>query len=346
MTSIFFHADGTATRYPTSYGDAKRLRKTKYDDGVTCPDCLSCTIKYTRTSECIHCARLSAIAFFNSATAGHPFPEDYTITENMRIAAEVLPDVPGVYAPAAPDKAIARGFSYWIRPEACSRAGHIGMQTVTGECWFCRRERERKSPRQEALADGKRWYVPDMPCLHCGSRAQRRVDNGQCSGCMTCETGERLSPRQRAIEAGERWYTPDAPCRRCGAYAQRRVDNGQCAACKPPKESATSPRQRAIEAGERWYTPDTPCRRCGTYAQRRVDNGQCAACQPPQSTEPSLAQRIMEQAPDMIMSRADAKAAGMPVYRTGRRCRRGHIAFRYLSTGACIQCMREDKGQA
>jgi len=252
MAGIFFHPDGRATRHPTSLADAKRRKRNKYDDDQLCPNCRDCTIKYTKTQQCIHCARLSALAFYNTVAAGHDFPADYVMTDEMRTAGEVLPDIPGERVPVSPHEALARGYSYWVRPDACPTAGHIGMRTIDGDCWSC--ERERRKP---------------------------------------------------------------------------------------------SPRQKAIEAGERWYTPETPCKRCGTYAERRVDNGQCASCQPPrgaQREQGSLAAQVMEQAPQLIMERSDAIKAGMPVYRTGRPCRRGHVAFRYTSTGACIDCMREDRG--
>lgn len=40
----------------------------------------------------------------------------------------------------------------------------------------------------------------------------------------------------------------------------------------------------------------------------------------------------------IVTSRKDAKAQGLKFYFTGKPCKRGHIAERYLSTGTCIIC--------
>ncbi len=40
-----------------------------------------------------------------------------------------------------------------------------------------------KSPRQQAIADGKRWYMPYNPCKHCHVVAERYVANGKCRNC-------------------------------------------------------------------------------------------------------------------------------------------------------------------
>lgn len=40
-----------------------------------------------------------------------------------------------------------------------------------------------KSPRQQAIADGKRWYIPYEPCKHCNIIAERYVANGRCRNC-------------------------------------------------------------------------------------------------------------------------------------------------------------------
>lgn len=39
------------------------------------------------------------------------------------------------------------------------------------------------SPRQQAIADGKRWYIPYEPCKHCNTIAERYVANGKCRNC-------------------------------------------------------------------------------------------------------------------------------------------------------------------
>jgi len=40
-----------------------------------------------------------------------------------------------------------------------------------------------KSPRQQAIAEGKRWYTPLKPCKHCHTLSERYVANGICRNC-------------------------------------------------------------------------------------------------------------------------------------------------------------------
>lgn len=300
MTKVYFHYDGTPSRNPTSYEEAKRHRKLRYDDRILCNLCNECSIKYTSTHACIHCARLEAMRFYNAATAAeHVDPG--TLSDHARAAADALIADLGDYdvASVTPNDALTRGHAYWVRVEPCSKHGHVGLRTPNGDCWGCLQARNARSARQRARA------------------------------------------------AGEDTYAPDEPCKVCGAMAPRRVDNSRCVQCYPPRP-VWSPRQQALAAGERWYAPDTPCKRCGTTAPRRVDNGQCRGCTTP-ATPTEQAQRndmissIVESTPDLVMSRADARAAGMPVYRTGKACKHGHTAHRYVSTGACMQCVANQR---
>ena len=41
-----------------------------------------------------------------------------------------------------------------------------------------------------------------------------------------------------------------------------------------------------------------------------------------------------------ILSRDDAFAQNLTKYYTGRPCGRGHDTFRYVRTGACVDCIR------
>lgn len=43
----------------------------------------------------------------------------------------------------------------------------------------------------------------------------------------------------------------------------------------------------------------------------------------------------------MIVSAKDAKAAGLKRFMTGRACRNGHVAERYVTSGACVECDRK-----
>lgn len=43
----------------------------------------------------------------------------------------------------------------------------------------------------------------------------------------------------------------------------------------------------------------------------------------------------------MNTTRAQAKQLGLQEYFTGEPCKRGHIAFRYVTSGSCKECLRE-----
>jgi hypothetical protein len=42
----------------------------------------------------------------------------------------------------------------------------------------------------------------------------------------------------------------------------------------------------------------------------------------------------------VILSRADAKALGLKRYYTGKECPQGHLAERWVSSGACYECVK------
>jgi hypothetical protein len=162
-------------------------------------------------------------------------------------------------------------------------------------------------------------------------------------------TGPARTDPANAYDAGFTfWVSPD-PCRKSGHFGVRTIKNA-CAYCEEGA-SRISPRQQAISDGQAWYTPATPCPRCNTLSQRYVAGGRCQGCAgESKETAPDARQAIdarqtpdslfMQQAPQQVITRAQAKLWGMKVYRTGRPCNAGHSGYRYLSTGSCIQCLR------
>lgn len=45
--------------------------------------------------------------------------------------------------------------------------------------------------------------------------------------------------------------------------------------------------------------------------------------------------------PGYAMFRAEARELGLDRFSTGKPCKRGHVAERYVSCGRCIECQRE-----
>lgn len=49
----------------------------------------------------------------------------------------------------------------------------------------------------------------------------------------------------------------------------------------------------------------------------------------------------MADHPFQIMTRRQAHARGEVRFYTGKPCKHGHVAYRYVSTGACITCLTQ-----
>lgn len=45
-----------------------------------------------------------------------------------------------------------------------------------------------------------------------------------------------------------------------------------------------------------------------------------------------------------IISRTDARNSGKKTYYTGKPCVNGHVAYRYVQSGTCSQCINGDRG--
>ncbi len=198
---------------------------------------------------------------------------------------------------------------------------------------------------EDAALHGSARYWSNIQCSKCGTAEPiRYVDGDGCFGCAMREYKEGLfyalnDPTRteplptnagEAKEAGLDYYFTGAACKNGDHAEKRSTTSNRCLNCRP--ESA---RKLAIKNGEKWYIPEKACRKCGKKAPRRVDNGYCKGChEKPES--PTSA--FMRQCPDIVISRAEAKALGFKVFRTGELCSRGHRAFRYVSTGGCLEC--------
>lgn len=300
MPTIFFHPDGSASPNPTSQKAAKKHRKARYDDLQVCPKCEQrheiehghrCSIKYTRSDRCIHCATLDAIYFFNlMVLSDKPAPLLSEPTDEMRQAFELFPDGCGdeKRAPISAQEAAEMGSPVWVRPDPCPAAGHIGVRTIEGDCWFCEQKTTatRNAPRIEAREAGQAWYTPTEACPDCGQHAPRNTRTNQCRSCHPLAT-DMPSPRQQALDAGETWYTPTTPCPKCGTLAQRRVNNGACQGCQPTKGATLSmgrcppgtylARADAQLLGFTTYNTGKPCKH-GHTAERYTSTGGCVEC--------------------------------------------------------------------
>lgn len=111
----------------------------------------------------------------------------------------------------------------------CKNGGHVLIKHQ-GKCYFCK---QKSSPRQVAIANNEKWYIPDTPCPRCNTTAMRYVTNGRCSKCHPVR-GQ--TNRMKARDAGEKWYKPEEECPKCGNHALRYVANGRCKGCNDSEE--------------------------------------------------------------------------------------------------------------
>lgn len=265
-----------------------------------CSICGTKPSDYPTRNLCRGCADRQAKLYYMKKTSDMVWPGDTPVTEDIHEADTTLDGVEPI--PTTADTAQETDGQVWLRWDACSRAGHVGLKTIDGECWFCAKGMDttllNPSPRQQAIADGERWYEPTTPCPRCNTAAMRRVTDGVCQNCDSTKKARTkiASPRQQAIANGETWYTPTEDCPHCLTKALRHVDNGRCKGCqalrKPPRQQTDS-------------------------------------------------QAFMRNNPDTVISRDDARLLGLRVYRTGDYCRKGHQGFRYTTTGACVDCAEE-----
>lgn len=160
-------------------------------------------------------------------------------------------------------------------------------------------------------------------------------------------------------ENGARYFGMGVPCH-YGPHSHD-VDpiTNKCRGCNAETGRAnyTAPQQVAMGLGlamgydvakkEGWrlYHTGEPCTR-GHEGWRYVNSRQCYDCLRGEPEVPDLAlsstsadMAMARDNPTMMVSKADAAMLGFALYRTGEECRRGHRSWRYVSTGACAECL-------
>lgn len=221
--------------------------------------------------------------------------------------------------------------------------------------------------REDAVKYGYTRWTDIKGCEKCGDGHPRVrfLDGDGCTVCMSKDAdaimplwkrGEPSRPEpwstspERSRELGIEWIygAVNHPnlCQFGPHLRKTHLVTGRCVGCEEARERAKflakGPRARARASGENYYRPTDACPSCGKTALRHVVTNACRGCMKDDGrrTESRL---FAEQNPDFIIGRDEARLLGFTLYRTGERCRRGHQAWRYVSTGNCIECMRGDK---
>ncbi len=102
------------------------------------------------------------------------------------------------------------------------------------------------------------------------------------------------------------------------------------------------PREQAVKEGNDTYISTSKCTGCNTVTMRHTADKSCTECgHVPNAVVETPDTIMMRDNPDMIVSKVDAQAFGFKVYRTGNPCNKKHNGWRYVTTGNCIDCIKE-----
>lgn len=302
--NLWTHENGRQTQTPPR-DVAILMGSVRYDDGKRCGHCAGSTIRYTHNDRCFGCAQVGGILFSGIIREGwDKWTYEIEYADQME------------------------HYAYYNKRYYLDRTTYDELK-----------EAERMYNENPGL-----YKLTTDPCKfgHVGLQYM----NGKCA---VCDARRMKSPLATARRAGDEFYLPNKVCTGCSTRSQRRVSNNKCVTCHPPR-SSSSPRQVAKREGQTWYLPSEPCSKCHQIAEKRVNNGECRGCTDKAasaSTVPGAADRrstaesvMMRDCPTMVLSKADAVKFGLKVYRTGEKCKNGHNAYRYVSTGTCIKCLR------
>lgn len=108
---------------------------------------------------------------------------------------------------------------------------------------------------------------------------------------------------------------------------------------RPHKNPDSEARNVAASEGRTTFY-GRPCADDPSHANIRYTvNGRCVACT---KATAKPYQRKPVNAPTQLVpiSRAEASAAGLSFFFTGKRCKHGHLSQRYVSTGSCVMCIK------
>jgi hypothetical protein len=203
------------------------------------------------------------------------------------------------------------------------------------------------STRQGAFAEDVAVYYPMETCAHCGADALVFTKTDTCKGCAHRDfqgvysaaktAGEPLDP-DTAQNANKDYYFRCMIFEYCGHLCKSTLD-GKCYECQ-----SDGPRDTARKKGETWYKPRhwDVCKKVHEGSLRRVYDRACKQCLDEKAASPESAPVVDIRAgwpEDQVLERNTAREMGLKIFRTGKPCRRGHVAWRYVSNGGCLVCM-------
>ena len=98
---------------------------------------------------------------------------------------------------------------------------------------------------------------------------------------------------------------------------------------------------QARNLGVNYFYRERTCLGGDHFMQPDISTGKCVACAKIKlEAKPNCKDSVMHNMPDLILNREEAQQLGFDTYNTGMPCKRSHKAYRYVSNGGCIACMR------
>lgn len=160
--------------------------------------------------------------------------------------------------------------------------------------------------------------------------------------------------KDEAVANGYFRFMTESKCESCGADpCGRYVENDQCVQCATkdlkytwnlwlmgsPDRPDPFPRNKdqAIQMGVSYYWREIPCKNGPHFVQPDIKTGKCRVCNNIKNSPETI---LMRENPDMILDKHSAELLDLSVFRTGHPCKHGHKAWRYVSSGACVECVR------
>lgn len=160
--------------------------------------------------------------------------------------------------------------------------------------------------KDEAIVNGYFRFMSESKCDNCGIQPTGRyVENDECVQCASI----------RAKEIWNLWVmgSPDRP------------------------DPFPRTKEQAVASGVTYFYRDILCKNGMHFIQPDIKTGKCRICC---NVRNSPEETMMREVPDMILDKHQADLLDLVVFRTGKPCRYGHMGWRYVSSGACVDCIR------
>jgi len=183
------------------------------------------------------------------------------------------------------------------------------------------------SSLEKAVEHKTTFYNDGIKCKKCESMSVKYTETGECRYCKMVDAGNlyNLSLKKDIVFTDEN-----------GKHFAK-LPFGSIQEIEHDKFIEMVKLVGLAERDDKMTISPTPCKKRPHYGVKIL--GKCYECQQSKN-KPSETTIMMRDNPDMIITRNDAKLYGLKVYRTGKECKKGHKAFRYVTTGNCIDCIR------